>query len=46
MFPNETGRYMYVCPQEYLVNCDLEIDDYGYQPCLHGAKCQEDLGTY
>ena len=41
---NEIGRHMYVfCifPQEYSnENYELEIDECGSQPWLHGATCQ------
>ena len=28
------------------MNCKLEIDKCGSQPCLHGAMCQDALGVY
>ena len=28
------------------MNCELEIDECGSQPCLHGAMCQDALGAY
>jgi protein crumbs len=38
---------MHVSPQEYCgVNCELEIDECGSQPSLHGAMSQNALEPY
>lgn len=43
---SEVGRYTGVCPQVYCdVKCELEIDEHGSQPCLHGALSQDALGS-
>ena len=43
---NEIGKD-YICLQECsCVNCELEINECGFQPCLYGTMCQDALEAF